>query len=750
MSRYIMYRWMLVTILIAGCVGYGVMSASETRQKVGKLNEARAILVRGDSPMIPEQVADPVWLKQNLAPRGSRALGISGAADRMVEKMCPSACGGKGWGWTLECPALPTQLPGNTVGPAANGLIRGYELTDDARHLLAAFEAGDFTRCYSFSNGEHKFPPGNPFFLWQLNHVVPSATAYSDAARTFFFQELDSTTYGPDNYNTTSYISYLYNLRLAAESNYRLFDAFDLPKSAKELGSQAQADAFLVHLQRCLNELSTAKSYDVLALASAVHGLAIVNAEFDPTTGSFASEDSVLDLADRLATYQHPAGGFIYDSDLVDTYPASTTWTLAAGRWHSGSVNYMNATLTKQFTITTTPTITFDMQYDIENGWDFGFVEYSTDGVVWTALSGIHTDPTNNGITGCQVGYINETMTLPGLGDYRIRFRLFTDSLYSEDPGCTLNPAGFYIDNISIDGILDTCSASNGWTAGTTSFAQASDQSMQVTAYAIIALKAADIWRYDTQIDAAMDWILANQLANGGFPDPYWGENNLTNGEALYALMYAPECFNDGDVNNSGTLTPEDAQLAFQYYLGNFPSTPLHHDFCSSDCNGDGAVTPADSHCILDHYLDDSCNCADPIFIAPTKSATAADLTTSHPGNLVVSTSFDPVTHSGEIILSIGQSDRSIDAFGLRVNLPLHARVQNAVLPNAESFWRVHATRIETNVVRAAAFSTSPVLWSPSDALIRINYESDRAVSASTVSITDMVDDFSGWTTIAR
>ena len=736
-------RWICMTIALMIGVGTGVLFANTSREHPLKRDDARAILVRGDRPITEPSAEKPDH--SQLLRRGSRDLGITGAADRMLEKMCPAECSGKGWGWELECPALPTQLPANTIGSAANGLLRGYERTDDARHLLGAFDAADYASCYAFANGEHRYSVGNPFFIWQLNHVVPSATSYTDTLRTHFFQALDNGTYGdPTNYTTLSYCTdYLAALRTEAQSNYRVFDALDLPKVTEELGTPDQANIVLSYFQDRINQISTAKSYDVIALASAVYGLPIVNAVFDPTSGSFASEDSVLDLADRLTTYQHPDGGFIYDTDLVDAAPVATTWTLGSGRWYSGSADYMNATLTKFFNITTSPVITFDLQYDIEDGYDFGFVEYSVNGFTWTALAGTHTTPPDNGITGCQTGYTTETVTLPATGVYRIRFRFFTDSIgLGNDPVCTVNPAGFYIDNITIDGVTDPCTSSNGWVASTASYPVGPEnQSLQVTDYAVLALKAADIWRYQAEIDAGMDWILDNQLANGGFLDPIYGEYNLTNGESLYALMYAPECFNDGDVNNSGDLTPEDAQLAFQFYLESFPQPAMYHDFCSSDCNGDGAVTPADSHCIIDHYLDDSCDCADPIVLASAKSSKLA----RQDRGFIVTQDFDAEAEEGTITISVRAPEPvSLDAFGLRVSIPGAWTLEQAA-PANPAFWQIHAARITSNDVKLGAFARQPVRFEPGQALIRIRYESHHALDVSKVVISDCVDDIGGW-----
>ncbi len=73
-----------------------------------------------------------------------------------------------------------------------------------------------------------------------------------------------------------------------------------------------------------------------------------------------------------------------------------------------------------------------------------------------------------------------------------------------------------------------------------------------------------------------------------------------------------PVCWNDGDVDDSGVLTPLDALMSFRIYLGVIPD-PTFDEFCSADCLGEGNVTPADAQCIFEHYLGMECDCADPV-----------------------------------------------------------------------------------------------------------------------------------------
>ena len=81
-------------------------------------------------------------------------------------------------------------------------------------------------------------------------------------------------------------------------------------------------------------------------------------------------------------------------------------------------------------------TLTFSEWYELEDSYDFGFVEVSVDGgTSWTALPGAYTTDsdmsgvnTGNGITGTTKHYVRETMDLtPFAGNALLRFRLTQD-----------------------------------------------------------------------------------------------------------------------------------------------------------------------------------------------------------------------------------------------------------------------------------------------------------------------------------
>ncbi|UCG83324.1 MAG: immune inhibitor A [Dehalococcoidia bacterium] len=105
-------------------------------------------------------------------------------------------------------------------------------------------------------------------------------------------------------------------------------------------------------------------------------------------------------------------------------------------------------------------TLTFDTFYDIEDYWDFGFVQVSTDGgYTWTSLGNAYTTSAHDpgahptvvanlpGLTWLSVGWVTMSFDLSAYaGDILIAFRYVTDWATVYD--------GWYIDNVYVDSTL--------------------------------------------------------------------------------------------------------------------------------------------------------------------------------------------------------------------------------------------------------------------------------------------------------
>jgi hypothetical protein len=134
-------------------------------------------------------------------------------------------------------------------------------------------------------------------------------------------------------------------------------------------------------------------------------------------------------------------------------------WEYTELGWYSGMGDLINDLLVATATVTD-PTLTITTYWDIEDYWDFGFVQVSTDGGdTWTSLeneyttylhdSGAHPDATDNlpGLTGWSGDFVTMDFDLTAyLGmDVLIGFRFVTD--------WNTHYEGWYIQSAMIDGV---------------------------------------------------------------------------------------------------------------------------------------------------------------------------------------------------------------------------------------------------------------------------------------------------------
>ncbi len=138
--------------------------------------------------------------------------------------------------------------------------------------------------------------------------------------------------------------------------------------------------------------------------------------------------------------------------------------------WWGGRRQESDATLTREFDLSglQQATLTFYAWYDIDEGYDYAFVELSTDSRHWTTLPGQKTalaDPDGlnygPGYTGSSSGWVQEKIDLtPFAGQkVQVRFEYLTDDGPLRD--------GIFLDDIEIPEMGyrdDTESNAGGWT----------------------------------------------------------------------------------------------------------------------------------------------------------------------------------------------------------------------------------------------------------------------------------------------
>lgn len=129
--------------------------------------------------------------------------------------------------------------------------------------------------------------------------------------------------------------------------------------------------------------------------------------------------------------------------------------------WYSGASDLRDVQIVGALDLTgmTEATLSFDTYYFIEEQWDFGFVQVSTDGgATWTSLSNEYTrsdivleghpDIMANlpGLTGQYSGNMAFDLSAYVGGEIMVAFRYMTDWGYT-DPG-------WYVDNIALNGVI--------------------------------------------------------------------------------------------------------------------------------------------------------------------------------------------------------------------------------------------------------------------------------------------------------
>jgi len=168
-----------------------------------------------------------------------------------------------------------------------------------------------------------------------------------------------------------------------------------------------------------------------------------------------------------------PSMLFTFDgNDREGVAPVSGTL-----EWFGGTGNGLNNTLSRSMDLTGKTTLSFKTWYDIEENWDYGYVEASSDGKNWQALTPIssipygtvdvnHSDAWHGpgGLTGNSGGWVTATFDLSGfVGTVSIRLRYATDE--------AANGFGWYVDDMVVrDGtgtvlFADPMETTNQWNA---------------------------------------------------------------------------------------------------------------------------------------------------------------------------------------------------------------------------------------------------------------------------------------------
>ena len=139
--------------------------------------------------------------------------------------------------------------------------------------------------------------------------------------------------------------------------------------------------------------------------------------------------------------------------------------------WWSNRGDSMSTALTREFDLSTLDraTLRFSLWYEIEEGWDYGYVQVSTDGgLTWDILEGdlaTARNPVGNsfgpGYSGFSVGWVEDQVDLTPYAGRKVlvRFHYVTDD--------AINGTGLCLDTISVPqiGFFDDASQDQVWLA---------------------------------------------------------------------------------------------------------------------------------------------------------------------------------------------------------------------------------------------------------------------------------------------
>ena len=194
-------------------------------------------------------------------------------------------------------------------------------------------------------------------------------------------------------------------------------------------------------------------------------------------TGPVEDAGSVHQFAADYIEVELPQGNAVFSFEGESTVSALGNEAHSGrGQWWSGRGDAIDSTLTRTLDLRglTSATLTFWTWFDIENWYDYGFVEVSTDsGRTWQALPGLHTtdeDPLHQaygpGYTGISGGaeapdWVEEHIDLtPFAGRVvLLRFEYVTDG--------GVSTRGWALDDIAVPelNLLDDAEASGDWQA---------------------------------------------------------------------------------------------------------------------------------------------------------------------------------------------------------------------------------------------------------------------------------------------
>ncbi|MBN2384136.1 DUF2817 domain-containing protein [bacterium] len=119
-----------------------------------------------------------------------------------------------------------------------------------------------------------------------------------------------------------------------------------------------------------------------------------------------------------------------------DYHSAGHAWSDSPGGNYGNNIDISLTSVSFDLSSTTQASLTFWQIYELESGWDFGYIEISTNGSTWTELASV------NGTQTTWTEALYDLSAYIGYANVQIRFRLDSDGSQAYD--------GWHIDDVTI------------------------------------------------------------------------------------------------------------------------------------------------------------------------------------------------------------------------------------------------------------------------------------------------------------
>jgi hypothetical protein len=118
------------------------------------------------------------------------------------------------------------------------------------------------------------------------------------------------------------------------------------------------------------------------------------------------------------------------------SHSPSNAWSDSPGGVYANNLNISLTSPVISLTASSAPELKFFHTYDLESGWDYGYLEVTTNGSSWSTIA------TYNGTLSSWTEEVFDLSPYAGTTTFQLRFRLDTDTSVQQD--------GWHVDDIEI------------------------------------------------------------------------------------------------------------------------------------------------------------------------------------------------------------------------------------------------------------------------------------------------------------